>query len=93
MAIIKEEVITILNELPEDATLAEIERAIIIKTIPSAIRHVQKVEKQILKFEKINSELIKLIKKADLNSKYLEELIPIERIQSSVNNGRSFFIR
>ncbi|GAH88272.1 unnamed protein product, partial [marine sediment metagenome] len=50
-------------------------------------------EKQILKFEKINSELIKLIKKADLNSKYLEELIPIERIQSSVNNGRNFFIR
>lgn len=93
MAIIKEEVITILNELPEDATLAEIQRAIIVKTIPSSIRHVQKVEKQILKFEKINSELIKLIKKADLNSKYLEELIPIERIQSSINNGRNFFIR
>ncbi|GAG95046.1 unnamed protein product [marine sediment metagenome] len=49
MAIVKEKVIFILNELPEDATLVEIERAIIIKTIPTAIRHIQKVKKQIHK--------------------------------------------
>ena len=84
MAIIKEEVISILNELPEDATLVEIERAIIIKTIPSAIRHIQKVEKQIHKFEKINRKLNRFIKKSVLNPRYFEEIIPIKRIKAPI---------
>ena len=93
MAIVKEEVISILNELPEDATLVEIERAIIIKTIPSAIRHVQKVEKQIKKFEKINRQLIKFFKKASLNPRYFEELIPIDRMKTTFLNGLNNFNR
>ena len=91
MAIVKEEVISILNELPEDATLVEIERAIIIKTIPAAIRHLQKVEKQILKFEKINRQLKKFTKKAELNPRYFEELIPIKKLQASVNARVNYY--
>ena len=93
IAVIKEEVISILENLPDDATLAQIERAIIIETIPSAIRHVQKVEKQIQKFEKINNELTKLFRKANLNPRYFEELIPIGRVRNSANVGREFLIR
>ena len=91
MAIVKEEVISILNELPEDATLVEIERAIIIKTIPTAIRHIQKVKKQIHKFEKINRQLNKFIQKADLNPRYFEKIIPIEKAKALVNTTADYF--
>lgn len=92
MAIIKEEVIIILNELPENVTLVEIESAIIIKTIPLAIRHIQKVEKQIQKFEKITNQLIRLIGEAELNPKFFETLIPIKRAKASVYAKRGMDI-
>jgi len=38
MAVIKEEIISILRELPDDATLVEIERAIIVSSFPSALQ-------------------------------------------------------
>ena len=93
MAVIKEEVISILRDLPDDATLVEIERAIIINTIPTALSHSKKVEKQILKFEKLNRELSKLIKKAELNPRYLQEIIPIEKVRNSFYIERDFYIR
>ena len=90
MAVIKEEIISILRELPDDATFMEIERAIIVKTFPSALQHSKKVEKHILKFEKLNRELSKLINKAELNSKYFQEIIPIEKVRNSFNIERNF---
>lgn len=93
MAIIKEEVISILRELPDDVTLVDIERAIIINTLPTALPHSKKVEKQILKFEKLNRELGKLIKKTKLNPNYLQEIIPIENVRNSFFIQRDFSIR
>ena len=93
MAIIKEEVISILRELPDDVTLVDIERAIIINTLPTALPHSKKVEKQILKFEKLNRELSKLIKKTELNPNYLQEIIPIEKVRNSFFIERDFSIR
>ncbi|NVM18858.1 MAG: hypothetical protein HWN80_14170 [Candidatus Lokiarchaeota archaeon] len=93
MAVIKEEVISILRELPDDTTLVEIERAIIIKTLPFALPHSKKVEKQIHKFEKLNRELTKLIKKTELNPRYLQETIPIQNVRNSFNIERDFHIR
>ncbi|MBY9013558.1 MAG: hypothetical protein KGD70_14385 [Candidatus Lokiarchaeota archaeon] len=93
MAVIKEEVISILRELPDDATLVEIERAIIVKSFPSTLQYSKKVEKQILKFEKLNRELNKLIKKADLNPRYLQETIPIQNLRDSFYVERNFHIR
>jgi hypothetical protein len=93
MAVIKEEVISILRELPDDATLVEIERAIIVKSFPSALQYSKKVEKQILKFEKLNREFNKLIKKADLNPRYLQETIPIQNLRDSFYVERNFHIR
>jgi hypothetical protein len=93
LAIIKEEVISILREIPDEATLVEIERAIITKTLPSALPHSKKVEKQIIKFEKLNRELNKLIKKFELNPKYLQETIPIQNVRNSFHIERDFYIR
>lgn len=93
MAIIKEEVISILRELPDEVTLVDIERAIIIKTLPSALPHSKKVEKQIIKFEKLNRELNKLIKKSELNPRYIQETIPIQNVRNSFNIERDFHIR
>ena len=93
MAVIKEEIISILRELPDDATLVEIERAIIVSSFPSALQHSKKVEKQILKFEKLNRELSKLIKKTELNPKYLQEEIPIQDVRNSFYMERDFYTR
>ena len=93
MAVIKEEIISILRELPDDATFVEIERAIIVKTFPSALQHSKKVEKQILKFEKLNRELSKLIKKTEINPKYLQEVIPIQNVRNSFYIERDFYTR
>ncbi len=93
MAVIKEEIISILRELPDDATLVEIERAIIVSSFPSALQHSKKVEKQILKFEKLNRELSKLIKKTELNPKYLQEVIPIQNVRNSFYIERDFYTR
>ena len=93
MAIIKEEVISILRELPDDVTLVDIERAIIINTLPTALPHSKKVEKQILKFEKLNRELSKLIKKTELNPNYLQEIIPIKNVRNSFFIQRDFSMR
>lgn len=93
MAAIKEEIISIVRELPDDATLMEIERAIIVKTFPSALQDSKKIEKQIQKFEKLNRKLSKLIYKAELNSKYLQEIIPIEKVRNSFNIERNFHMR
>ena len=93
MAVIKEEIISILRELPDDATFMEIERAIIVNTFPSALQHSKKVEKQILKFEKINRELSKLIKKTELNPNYLQEVIPIEKVRNTFYIERDFQLR
>ena len=93
MAVIKEEIISILNNLPDDATLVDIERAIIINTIPTALPHSKKVEKQILKLEKLNKELKNIIKKAELNPRYLQETIPIEKVRNSLYMERDFLLR
>ena len=93
MAVIKEEIISILRELPDDATFMEIERAIIVKTFPSALQHSKKVEKHILKFEKLNRELSKLIKKTELNPNYLQEVIPIQNVRNTFSIKRDFHIR
>jgi len=93
MAVIKEEIISILRELPDDATLVEIERAIIVSSFPSALQYSKKVEKQILKFDKLNRELSRIIKKAELNPKYLQEVIPIQNVRNSFYIERDFHIR
>ena len=93
MAVIKEEIISILRELPDNVSLVEIERAIIASSFPSALQHSKKVEKQIQKFEKLNLELSKLIKEAELNPKYLQEIIPIQDVKNSVYMKRDFLIR
>ena len=93
MAIVKEEISSIINELPDDATLIDIERAIIINTVPSAVPHLKKVEKQIIKLEKVNKELKDLIKKTELNPRYLQEVIPIEKVRNSFFIKRDFYIR
>ena len=93
MAVIKEEIISILRELPDDATFMEIERAIIVKTFPSALQHSKKVEKQTLKLEKLNQELSKLIKKAELNPNYFQDTIPIQNVKNSFYIKRDFLIR
>ncbi|MFX0074977.1 MAG: hypothetical protein ACFE96_06010 [Candidatus Hermodarchaeota archaeon] len=93
MAIVKEEVISIINDLPDDATLVDIERAIIINTIPTAISHSKKVEKQILKFEKLNRDLRDIIAKTTLNPRYLQEIIPIKEVRNSFFIERDFGIR
>ncbi len=93
MAVIKEEIISILRELPNDATFMEIERAIIVKTFPSALQHSKKVEKHLLKFDKLTRELSKLIKKTELNPKYLQEVIPIQNVRNTFSIKRDFHIR
>ena len=93
MSIIKQEIISLLRELPEDATLEEIERFIIVKTIPPALLHSKKVEKQILKLEKLNRELSNIIKKTELNPRYLQETIPIAKVRNSFYVERNFHIR
>ena len=93
MAVIKEEIISILRELPDDATLVEIEKAIILSSFPSEVQHSKKVEKQVQKFEKLTRELIKLIKKAELNPNYFQDTIPIQNVKNSINIGRNIQIR
>ncbi|NVM44705.1 MAG: hypothetical protein HWN79_07295 [Candidatus Lokiarchaeota archaeon] len=93
MAIIKQEIISLLRELPNDATLEEIERVIIVKTIPPALLHSKKVEKQILKLERLNRELSNIIKKTELNPRYLQETIPIGNVRNSFYVERNFHIR
>jgi hypothetical protein len=93
MAVVKEEVISIINELPDDATLVDIERAIIVKTIPAALPHSKKVEKQILKLEKLTKELRDIIEKSELNQRYLQEVIPINEVRNSFFIERDFSIR
>lgn len=93
MAVIKEEIISMLRELPEDATLVDIERAIILNTLPTAVPYSKKVEKQILKFEKLTRELRKLIKKTELNPRYLQEVIPIKDVRNSFYIERDFSLR
>jgi len=93
MAVIKEEIISILRELPDDATLVEIERAIIVSSFPPALQHSKKIEKQIIKFDKLNRELSKIIKKTELNPKYLQEVIPIQNVRNSFIIERDFHIR
>lgn len=93
MAVIKEEIISILRELPNDATFMEIERAIIVKTFPSALQHSKKVEKHLLKFDKLTRELSKLIKKTELNPKYLKEVNSIQNVRNSFYIERDFHIR
>jgi len=93
MAVIKEEIIAALKELPEDATLVEIERAIIVSSFPAPLQVSQKVEKQVQKFEKLTRELIKLIKKAELNPNYFQETISIQNMKNSFYIKRDFNIR
>ena len=93
MTAIKEEIISLLRELPDDATLVEIERAIIENIFPAALPHSKKVVKQIQKFEKLNRELSNIIKKMELNSRYLQETIPIEKARNSFYVKRNFHIR
>jgi hypothetical protein len=90
MAVIKEEIISLLRELPDDATFVEIEMAIIENIFPAALPYSKKVVKQILKFEKLNRELSNIIKKSELNPRYLQETIPIEKVRNSFYIKRDF---
>jgi hypothetical protein len=92
MAVVKQEIISVLEDLPDDATLEEIERAIIVKTIPPALLHSKKVEKQIQKIEKLNRELRDIIKKTELNPRYLQETNPINKVRNSFYIERDFRI-
>lgn len=91
MVVVKEEIMSILNELPEDASFADIQIVILEKILPSPVSSSQKVQKKVLKLKKISRELRKLIKEAELNPKYLEEKIPIERVRQSIAYRRDLF--
>lgn len=93
MAIIKEKIITIIEELPDEATLEEIEMAIIVKTLPPALLQTKKVEKQIEKIDKLNRELCDIIKKCEMNPRYLQETIPLSKARNSFNVERNFHVR
>ncbi|MBY8987518.1 MAG: hypothetical protein KGD61_03610 [Candidatus Lokiarchaeota archaeon] len=93
MAVIKEEIITLLRELPDDAALVEIKIAIIENIFPAALPHSKKVVKEILKIEKLIRELSKFIKKSELNPRYFQETIPIEKVRNSFYVERNFHIR
>ena len=88
----KEEIISVLRELPDDATLVEIERAIIVNSFPSPLQGSKIVEKQVQKFEKLTRELSKLIKKAELNPNYFRDTIPIQNAKNSFYIKRDFHI-
>ena len=93
MAVIKEEIISLLRELPDNATLVEIEIAIIENISPTMSLHSKKMVKQILKFKKLKRELRKIIKKTELNPRYLRETIPIEKVRNSFYVDRNFHVR
>lgn len=93
MAVIKEEIISLLRELPDNATLVEIEIAIIENISPTMSLHSKKMVKQILKFKKLNRELSKIIKKTELNPRYLQKTIPIEKVKNSFYVERNFHVR
>ncbi|MFX0104595.1 MAG: hypothetical protein ACFE75_03780 [Candidatus Hodarchaeota archaeon] len=90
MAVIKEEIINVLNELPDNASLTEIE-LVILEALPKAVTSTQVVQKQVQKIKKINRVLSKLIKKSQLNANYLRETIPIEKVRQSFTGRRDLF--
>jgi len=93
MAVIKEEIISLLRELPDNATLVEIEIAIIENISPTMSLHSKKMVKQILKFKKLKRELRKIIKKTELNPRYIQATIPIEKVRNSFYVERNFHAR
>jgi len=93
MAVIKEEIISLLRELPDNATLVEIEIAIIENISPLMSLHSKKMVKQILKFKKLKRELRKIIKRTELNPRYIQATIPIEKVRNSFYVERNFHAR
>ena len=93
MAVIKEEIISLLRELPDNATLVEIEIAIIENISPNISLHSKKMVKQILKFKKLKRELRKIIKRTELNPRYIQATIPIEKVRNSFYVERNFHAR
>ena len=93
MAVIKEEIISLLRELPDNATLVEIEIAIIENISPTMSLHSKKMVKQILKFKKLKRELRKIIKRTELNPRYIQATIPIEKVRNSFYVERNFHAR
>lgn len=93
MAVIKERIITTLKELPDDATLEEIERNLITKTFPPALLHTKKVGKYVQKLEKLSHELSKIIQKSENNPRYLQETISIDKVRNTFYTERNFHIR
>ena len=93
MTVIKEEIISLLRELPDNATLVEIEIAIIENISPTMSLHSKKMVKQILKFKKLKRELRKIIKKTELNPRYIQATIPIEKVRNSFYVERNFHAR
>jgi hypothetical protein len=80
MAVIKEEIISLLRELPDNATLVEIEIAIIENISPTMSLHSKKMVKKILKLKK-------------LNPRYIQATSPIEKVRNSFYVERNFHAR
>jgi len=80
----KEVIISALNGLPEDASLEEIEHeflSCVLVSTPETRGLCQEIEKQRNKVDKKVRKLMALIKKAELNPRYFEEIIPIKKVR------------
>ena len=79
---IKKEILMVLMDLPDDASLIDIESAIVKNHLPIDIRYSRRVKRNIRKLKRINRELRNLKKKSKCNPKYLDELIPLDKAKS-----------
>ncbi|MFX1498921.1 MAG: hypothetical protein ACFFBH_15455 [Promethearchaeota archaeon] len=85
MVVYKEELIAMLEQLPDDMGLVEIQKVILQKSLPSILEAPKKEQKEIQKLAKISRELEQIIKKAELNPKYLQEMIPAKEVRRNIN--------
>lgn len=85
MVLYKEELISILEELPDDMAIVEIQKVILQKALPSILKAPKKEQKEIQKLAKKSRELKSIIKKAELNPNYLKEVIPIKEVRRNIN--------
>lgn len=85
MVVYKEELISMLEELPDDMGLVEIQKVILQKALPSILKASKKEQKEIQKLAKKSRELKQIIKKAELNARYFQEVIPIKEVKRNIN--------
>lgn len=67
-----------------DEELIKIEKIVIIEELPTGKEEYKRIT---IKTEEksFNKALLKLLKKAKYNSKYLEELIPIKKVKRNIH--------